>query len=62
MTTKDLIIQELEHVPEPLLVEILDVVQTLKAKRSDGVRQDVWKAYLASKRERAEVYRRLADS
>jgi hypothetical protein len=62
MTTKDLIIQELEHIPEPLLVEILDVVQTLKAQRSDQIRQDVWDAYLASKQEREEVYRRLADS
>lgn len=33
MSTKDLIIQELEQVPEPLLEEFLDFLRFLKAKQ-----------------------------
>lgn len=63
MTIKDLIIQELEQLPESALTEILEIVQSLKTKHSSNqVRQDVWEAYLESEREREEVYRRLADS
>ena len=63
MTTKDLIIQELDQVPESALIEVLEIVRTLKEKHSfHSVRPDVWEAYLASKREREEVYRRLANS
>jgi hypothetical protein len=63
MTTKDLIIQALDEVPESALPEILDYVRERKAQHSDPlVRKEVWHAYLASEREREEVYRRLADS
>lgn len=33
MNTKDLIIQELEQTPEPLLTEVLDFLRFLKAKQ-----------------------------
>lgn len=63
MTTKDLIIQELDQLSESTLTEILEIVRTLKTKHSSNqVPPDVWAAYLESKREREEVYRRLADS
>ena len=32
MAAKDLILKEIEHVPEPYLREILDFIQFLKAK------------------------------
>ncbi len=32
MDTKDLLVEELQHVPEPLLAEIMDFVRFLKAK------------------------------
>lgn len=63
MTTKDLIIQELDQLPEPALKELLEIVRNLKAENSENaVRQEVWEAYLASKQEREEVYRHLANS
>ena len=63
MTTKDLIIQALDNVPESALPEILEYVRGQKAQYSEpSVRKAVWDAYLASERERDEVYRRLADS
>lgn len=63
MTTKDLIIQALDEVPESVLPEILDYVRGRKAQHSDSlVRKEVWDAYEASLQEREEVYRRLADS
>jgi hypothetical protein len=63
MKTKDLIIQALDEVPESALPEILDYVRNQKAQHPDPlVRKEVWDAYLASEREREEVYRRLADS
>ncbi|PZO09338.1 MAG: hypothetical protein DCF25_21820 [Leptolyngbya foveolarum] len=34
MKTKDLILQEMEAVPEPVLAEVLDFLQFLKAKRT----------------------------
>jgi len=62
MTTKDQIIQALDDVPESALPEILDYVRGQKAQHSEpSVRKAVWDAYLASERERNEVYRRLAD-
>jgi len=33
MSTKDLIIQEIEQVPEPMLEEVLDFLRFLKAKQ-----------------------------
>jgi hypothetical protein len=63
MTTKDLIIQELDQLPEPALEKLLEIVRNLKVESSkDIVRQEVWDAYLASKQEREEVYCRLANS
>jgi hypothetical protein len=63
MTIKDQIIQELEQIPESKLEELLEVVRSFKAKSQNGPQNsDVWNAYLASKRDRVEVYRRLANS
>jgi hypothetical protein len=63
MTTKDLIIQELDQLPEPTLEKLLKIVRNLKVENSeDIVRQEAWEVYLASKQEREEVYRRLANS
>lgn len=63
MSAKDQLLQELDQIPEPMLKEVLDFVLALKVKhpvKSD--KSDVWNAYLASKKEREEVYRRLANS
>ena len=62
MTTKDLIIQALDEVPESALPEILEYVRGQKAQHSALVRKEVWDAYQASLQEREEVYRRLANS
>lgn len=63
MTIKEKIIQELEQIPESQLGELLEVVRIFKEKYQDNSNDsEVWQAYLASKREREEVYRRLADS
>ncbi|MGB3641989.1 MAG: DUF2281 domain-containing protein [Rivularia sp. (in: cyanobacteria)] len=63
MTVKEQIIQELEHISESQLSELLEVVRIFKEKHQDNSHDnEVWQAYLASKREREEVYRRLADS
>ncbi|NJO75776.1 MAG: DUF2281 domain-containing protein [Leptolyngbyaceae cyanobacterium RM1_406_9] len=63
MTTKDLIIQALDEVPESALPEILEYVRDRKVHHSQPlIRKEVWDAYEASLREREEVYRRLADS
>jgi hypothetical protein len=60
---RDRIIQELEHLPESRLEEILEFVRSLQAKDAEAAADDeVWQAYLASKQERKEVYRRLAES
>lgn len=39
MTTKELILQELEAVPEPVLAEVLDFLRFLKAKRAQPGQQ-----------------------
>jgi hypothetical protein len=67
MTTKEQIIQELDHVPESELDKVLAIVQRLKVQAPgtqvpDGAHPEVWAAYLESEREREEVYRRLANS
>ncbi|MGB3651335.1 MAG: DUF2281 domain-containing protein [Rivularia sp. (in: cyanobacteria)] len=63
MTVKEQIIQELEQIPESELSELLEVVRIFKEKyQNNSHESEVWQAYLASKREREEVYRRLADS
>jgi hypothetical protein len=63
MTTKDLIIQALDKVPESALPEILKYVQSQGANHPDPlVRKEVWEAYQLSLQKRREVYRRLANS
>jgi predicted Ser/Thr protein kinase len=63
MTVKDQLLQELDRVPESAIEEVLEFVLALQAKHSAQTQKsDVWKAYLASKKEREEVYRRLANS
>ncbi len=63
MTTKELIIQALNEIPESALPEILEYVRDRKAEHSKPiVRKEVWDAYQASIQERDEVYRRLANS
>ena len=59
--TKEQIIQELEKLPEPLLVKVLEVARTLQSQESE-LESKIWQAYLASEHEREEVYRRLANS
>lgn len=60
MTIKEELIQELEQVSETELVKVLEFVRALKSTMPNA--NPLWQAYLASKRERAEVYRRLANS
>jgi hypothetical protein len=63
MTIKEQILEELEQIPESQLSELLEVVRIFKEKyQNNSDDSEVWQAYLASKREREEVYRRLADS
>ena len=58
MTAKDQLLQELDEVPEPMLKEVLVLALALKAKQPvKAEKSDVWNAYLASKKEREEVYR-----
>jgi hypothetical protein len=61
MTTKEQIIQALDHVPADSLGKVLELIQTLQSESVEEVREEVWNAYLASERERKEVYRRLAE-
>lgn len=35
MTLKDLLIQELDNVPDPLIMEVLDFLRFLKAKQEE---------------------------
>lgn len=62
MTTKDLIIQELDQIAESELTEILEYVRHLKQKQSQSLQERIWQAYLDSEQQREEVYQRLADS
>ena len=62
MTTKDLIIQALDEIPESVLPEILEYVRDRKIQQSQSLQERIWQAYLESEHEREEVYRRLADS
>ena len=61
MSTKDLIIQELDHLPEPLLSKVLESIRQLKNAELGQADDRVWQAYLASEQENEEVYRRLAN-
>jgi hypothetical protein len=64
MTIKEQLIQELEQLPEAQLEAVLTLVRSLKVEPDTNSDQSsrVWQAYLASKQEREEVYRRLANS
>lgn len=61
MSTKDLIIQELDHLPEPLLSRVLEPIRELKNTELEQADDRVWLAYLASEQENEEVYRRLTN-
>lgn len=73
MTTREQIFQEIEHVPESLLDELLEFVRLLKEKpqvlenknASPSQLPDKGKAFLAyleSEEKWSEVYHRLAQS
>ena len=63
MTAKDQLLQELDQVPEPLLLKVLEFVLSLKTEvEQQKLEAKAWQAYLDSERERKEVYRRLANS
>ncbi|MEG4215807.1 DUF2281 domain-containing protein [Microcoleus sp. Pol14C6] len=63
MTAKDQLLQELDQVPEPLLLKVLEFVRSLKTEEEpQKLEAKAWQAYLDSERERKEVYRRLANS
>ncbi len=60
--TKEQIMQELEQLPQPLLLEVLKVARALQDPSEAELEAKIWQAYLASESERAEVYQRLANS
>ena len=62
MATKEQIIIELEHLPEPLLNEVLNFVLSLKLRELTSEGSEAYNAYLASEKKWEGVYRRLADS
>lgn len=63
MTTKEQILQELDRVPEPVLLKLLEFIRSLKTEEEpEKLESKAWQAYLDSERERNEVYRRLANA
>lgn len=63
MTLKEQVMQELEQAPDSTLEEVLELLLYLKGREQSQLEQrPAWKAFLSSKQERAEVYRRLANS
>ena len=62
MTAKEQLLQELDHVPESMLLKVLEFVLSLKTEEQQKLESKTWQAYLDSERERKEVYRRLANS
>ncbi len=62
MTTRDLIIQELNQLSEALLPKVLESIRQLKDSEHKTAKDQVWQAYLESEQENEEVYRRLANS
>lgn len=62
MSTKDLIIQELNQLPEALLPKVLDSIRQIKESEQNTLKTQVWQAYLESEQENEEVYRKLANS
>ena len=64
MNTKDLLIQELEQVPEPILDEVLDFLRFLKAKHDQEkleLKIDLEDARAALKEAREEGTTSLED-
>jgi hypothetical protein len=68
MNTKDLIVAELDQLPETLLSKVLESIRHLKESEQNKepeqsiAKEQVWQAYLESEQENAEVYQRLATS
>ncbi len=63
MSAKDQLLQELDQVPDPLLLKLLEILRSLKTEEEQKkLEAKAWQAYLDSERERKEVYRRLANS
>ncbi len=63
MTAKDQLLLELDQVPEPVLLKLLEFLRSLKTEEEQQqLESKAWQAYLDSERERKEVYRRLANS
>ena len=62
MSVKEQLLQELDHVPESMLLKVLEFVLSLKTEEQQKLESKTWQAYLDSERERKEVYRRLANS
>jgi uncharacterized protein YifE (UPF0438 family) len=63
MTAKEQLLQELDQVPEPVLLKLLEFLRSLKTEEEQQkLESKAWQAYLDSERERKEVYHRLANS
>jgi hypothetical protein len=62
MNTKELIIHELDQLPETLLPKVLKSIRQLKDSELETAEDAVWQAYLESEQENEEVYRHLANS
>jgi len=62
MNTKDLIIEELNQLPETLLPQVLESIRQLNKAERETANEQVWQAYLESERENEEVYQHLANS
>ena len=73
--TKAQIVQELDRVPDEILMKVLKYLRSLDTASEDKLYQSsqlseenaeiedrAWQAYLDSERERKEVYHRLANS
>ncbi|MGB3308123.1 MAG: DUF2281 domain-containing protein [Nodosilinea sp.] len=61
-TLKNKILEEIDDLPAETLAEILAYVKSHKPSAKTAEDSAVWQAYQRSKQERAEVYRRLANS
>ncbi|ERN41733.1 hypothetical protein KR51_00015800 [Rubidibacter lacunae KORDI 51-2] len=62
MTTKEELLQALEQIPESDPEKVLSFVRSLQPSSDRSDADLFWQAYLHSRQERAEVYRRLANS
>ena len=63
MTAKEQLLHELDQVPEPVLLKLLEFLRSLKTEEEpQKLEAQAWQAYLDSERERKEVYQRLANS